>query len=90
MSGQDGVDAVGSLVTLAPTEMEPDVAAHEVLLVALATGESICGETQWRGPAVLLKVAASVFNLLCRTRARGFKQKPCEGGQGCDLDLAMV
>lgn len=25
-----------------------------------------------------------------RTRARDFKQKPCEGGQGCDLDLAMV
>lgn len=25
-----------------------------------------------------------------RGRARDFKQKPCEGGQGCDLDLAMV
>lgn len=25
-----------------------------------------------------------------RTRSRDFKQKPCEGGRGCDLDLAMV
>ncbi|CAJ1345955.1 unnamed protein product [Effrenium voratum] len=25
-----------------------------------------------------------------RTRSRDFKQRPCEGGRGCDLDLAMV
>jgi len=25
-----------------------------------------------------------------RTRSRDFQQRPCEGGRGCDLDLAMV
>lgn len=65
MSGQDGVDAVGSLVTLAPTE--PDVVAHEVLLVASATGAV---ERQWRGPA---ESCSFCFESVVQDESTGFQ-----------------
>lgn len=45
-----------------------------------------CIVTEWAG----WSGCSATCGIGYRTRARDFKQKPCEGGQGCDLDLAMV